>query len=73
MGKAQSRALVSSIVIEELVLTIIKGDKSTTTHYHDIELGQLGDENGLDSNQLGGELLRRLLNKIINLEKSTEL
>lgn len=70
LGKAQTRALVSSVVIKELTLTSIKDNKNTTQHFYDIELGSLGDENGLDSNQLGGELFRRLLNKLISLEKA---
>jgi len=72
LGKAQSRALVSSMVIKELILTSIKDNKSTTKHFYDIELGRLGDENGLDSNQLGGELLRRLLNKLISIENAAQ-
>ncbi len=68
LGKAQTRALISSIVIEELSLTIIKNNKSITKNFSNIELGQIGDENGLDTKQLGGELLRVLLNKLISLK-----
>jgi hypothetical protein len=55
LGKAQTRALITSIVIEELKLTTIENNKSITKNFSNIELGQIGDENGLDSNQLGGE------------------
>ena len=70
LGKAQTRALISSIVIQDLKLTTIKNNKSITKSFSNIELGQIGDENGLDTNQLGGELLRVLLNKLISLKKS---
>jgi len=71
LGKAQTRIIISSVVINELTLTSIKNNKEIQQDFQNIEFGGIGDENGIDSNQLGGELLRRLLNKVIELEKST--
>lgn len=77
LGKAQTRVIISSVVIEELTLTSIEKNKETNKEtnqsFHNIELGNFGDENGLDSNQLGGELLRRLLNKLIIIENSASI
>ncbi len=70
LGKAQTRIIISSIVINELTLTSIKNSKELQQDFQNIEFGRIGDKNGLDSNQLGGELLRRLLNKLISLEKA---
>ncbi|GAW95961.1 MULTISPECIES: hypothetical protein [Colwellia] len=73
LGKAQTRVSVSSVLIEELTLTMIKDNKVLTKRFDNIELGRLGDENGLDSNQLGGELLRRLLGELIRIEKDNSM
>lgn len=70
LGKAITRINIMSVIIDELTLTIIKGDNVITKQVKNIQLGRLGDENGLDSNQLGGELLRRLLNELINIENA---
>jgi len=72
LGKAQTRIIISSVVIDELTLTSIKNKKEVSHTFKSIELDRFGGENGLDSNQLGGELLRRLLNKVIRLEKTSE-
>ena len=71
LGKALTRVTISSVIIEELTLTIIKDKKVVTKNVKDIQLGSFGDENGLDSNQLGGELLKQILYKLISIEKST--
>ncbi|WP_057832293.1 hypothetical protein [Colwellia sp. TT2012] len=73
LGKAQTRVSVRSVLIEELTLTMIKDNKVLTKRFDNIELGRLGDENGLDSNQLGGELLRRLLGELIRIEKDNSM
>jgi hypothetical protein len=73
LGKAQNRALISSIVIEELIFTRIKDNQRITEQFYGIELDEMGDKNGLDSNQIGGELLRRLLNTFITIEKDSNL
>jgi len=71
LGKALTRVTISSVIIDELTLTIIKDNKILTKNVKDIQLGSFGDENGLDSNQLGGELLKQILYKLISIEKST--
>jgi len=71
LGKALTRVTISSVIIEDLTLTIIKDNKILTKNVKDIQLGRFGDENGLDSNQLGGELLKQILAKLISVEKST--
>ena len=77
LGKALTRVRISSVLIEELTLTIIKGDVKNneviTKHFDNIELGSLGNEDGLDSNQLGGELLKLLLKELIRLENSNTM
>lgn len=59
LGKAQIRVIISSIVIEKLTFNDI--NKETNQEFSNVELGSLGGELGLDSNQLGGELLRVIL------------
>ena len=85
LGKAQTRVSISSVIIDELTLTILKGDvkgdikgdvkdnEVLTIQFDNIELGRIGDENGLASNQLGGELLRRLLGELIRIEKTNTM
>ena len=70
LGKAQTRVIITSVIIEQLKLTIIKDNKAVTKHLKNVELGRFGDENGLASNQLGGELLKRILAQLMKLEKS---
>jgi hypothetical protein len=70
LGKAQTRVIITSVIIEQLTLTIIKDNKAVTKHLNNIELGRFGDENGLASNQVGGELLKRILSQLISIEKS---
>lgn len=71
LGKALTRVTISSVIIEDLTLTIIRDNKTLTKNVKDIQLGSFGDENGLDSNQLGGEILKQILYKLISVEKST--
>ena len=73
LGKAQTRVKVTSVVIDELTLTMFKDNKELTKHFQNINLNSIGKENGLDSNQLGGELLKQLLNELIKLEKANTL
>lgn len=73
LGKAITRVRISSVLIEELSLTIIKNNKVITKRFDNIELGRIGNEDGLDSNQLGGELLRRLLKELIRIEKANTM
>jgi hypothetical protein len=71
LGKALTRVTIKSVIIDELILTIIKDNKVVRKNVKNIQLGSFGDENGLDSNQLGGELLKQVLYKLISIEKST--
>ena len=73
LGKALTRVRISSVLIEELTLTIVKDNKEMSKQFENIELGSIGNEDGLDSNQLGGELLRRLLKELIRLEKANTM
>ncbi len=73
LGKAQTRVIITSVIIEELTLTIIKDNKAITKHLTNVELGRFGDENGLASNQLGGELLKSILSQLIKLEKANHV
>ncbi len=68
LGKAQTRLTISAISIEQLsVYTIVQGT-TNVEHFTNISLGSLGGEHGLASNQLGGELLNRLMTKAISLQ-----
>jgi len=73
LGKAQTRVIVTSVIIDELILTTLKNNQVTTKHFNNVELGPFGDESGLASNQLGGELLRQLLDKLINIDITNAL
>jgi len=70
LGKAQTRIMISSVIINELTLTSIKNNKELQQEFQNIEFGRIGDKNGIDSNQLGGELLRQILNHLIRIEKN---
>ncbi len=70
LGKALTRVKISSVIIDELTITVIKDNKALTKQFKNIQLGSFGNENGLESNQLGGELLKQILYKLISLENS---
>jgi hypothetical protein len=70
LGKAQTRIIITSVIIEQLTLTIVKNNKTITKHLQNVELGRFGGENGLASNQLGGELLKKILAQLINTEQT---
>ena len=71
LGKAETRIIVSSVIIDKLTLTSMVNNNRVTRQFTDINLGSFGDKNGLDSNQLGGELLRKLLIQLISLEQTS--
>jgi hypothetical protein len=73
LGKALTRLSIASLVIDDLTLTSIVDGKEVTQHFTQINLGRFGDDNGLDTNQLGGEILRRLLIELIRIDKSNSL
>ncbi|HBY87246.1 MAG TPA: hypothetical protein DEO86_15375 [Colwellia sp.] len=70
LGKAITRVKISSVIIDELTLTVIHETKTQTKQFKNIQLGSFGNENGLESNQMGGELLKQILAKLIKLENS---
>ena len=70
LGKALTRVKISSVIIDDLTLTVIKDNKTLTKHFNNIQLGSFGSENGLESNQLGGELLKQILNHLIRIENA---
>lgn len=69
LGKAITRVEINSIIINELKLIQIQDNEKTVKVFNDVSLGEIGDENGLASNQVGGEVLKRLFIKVSNLEK----
>ncbi len=72
LGKAQTRIIISSAIINNAKLTRIDKGQSTKIHFKNIELGSFGGEHGLDSNQLGGELLKAILNQLSILNSKHE-
>jgi hypothetical protein len=70
LGKAITRVKISSVVIDELILSVIHDNKIQTKQFKDVQLGSFGNKNGLESNQMGGELLKQILTKLIKLENS---
>ncbi len=72
LGKAQTRIIISSAIINNAKLTRIDKGQSTNIHFKNIELGSFGGEHGLDSNQLGGELLKAILNQLSILNSKHE-
>lgn len=61
LGKAQTRIAIQAVEIKNLVLNITNNGKSQTYEFHHLPLGKIGGSNGLASNQVGGELLRLIL------------
>ncbi len=70
LGKAITRVKISSVIIDELTLSVIHDNKTQTKQFKNIQLGSFGNKNGLESNQMGGELLKQILAKLIKLENS---
>ncbi|TYK64394.1 hypothetical protein [Colwellia echini] len=70
LGKATTRVKISSVIIEQLTLTTIKNNETISLPFKNISLGNIGDENGLASNQLGGELLKQLFTQLSALDKA---
>lgn len=73
LGKAITRVKISSVIIDELTLTVIHETKTQTKQFKNLQLGSFGNENGLESNQMGGELLKQILAKLIQLENSNTI
>ena len=68
LGKAQTRVIISALIINNLSFNNVIGDKVITTHQQNINLGSFGGETGLDSNQLGGELLKAISAHLMGIE-----
>jgi hypothetical protein len=64
LGKAQTRVIISSVIIEDATFTSIIAGQSINRHFKSIDLGRFGDKYGLDSNQLGGELLKAIISQL---------
>jgi hypothetical protein len=73
LGKAITRVKISSVIIDELTLNVTKNNQTQTKQFKNIQLGSFGNENGLESNQMGGELLKQILAKLIKLENSNAM
>lgn len=73
LGKAITRVKISSVIIDELTLNVTNNNQTQTKQFKNIQLGSFGNENGLESNQLGGELLKQILAKLIKLENSNAM
>ncbi|TMM47429.1 hypothetical protein [Colwellia ponticola] len=73
LGKASTRVLINAVMIDRLTLTMRQGNQIISKDFSNIALGNIGGDNGLASNQLGGELLRKLLAKLISLENANVL
>lgn len=73
LGKAITRVKISSVIINELTLTVIHDNKMQTKQFENIQLGSFGNKNGLESNQMGGELLKQILAKLIELKNSNTM
>ena len=63
LGKAKTRIAIQLIEVNKLVIHITENKQSHTTEFKNINLGSIGGVNGLASNQIGGEVLRLLLQK----------
>ncbi len=72
LGKAQTRIIISSVIIEGATLTHIIEGQSTNKYFDTIDLGRFGDKYGLDSNQLGGELLKAIISQLKVANKATK-
>jgi hypothetical protein len=64
LGKAQTRVIISSVIIEDATFNRIIAGQSINRHFKSIDLGRFGDKYGLDSNQLGGELLKAIISQL---------
>jgi len=70
LGKATTRITIAAFIIDSLeVHQINKDGKSTIQHFSNVELPVIGKEHGLASNQVGGEVLRLILDKVAQLQK----
>ncbi len=69
LGKAKTRLKILAISIEQLNIHNTEQNTTNVEHFTNVTLGSLGGEQGLASNQVGGELLNRLMTEAISLQK----
>lgn len=67
LGKALTRVKIDAIIIDTLTLHTVHDGQVVTTVLNQVSLDALGNKKGLATNQLGGEILRRLLDKLVTL------
>ena len=60
-GKPQGKINISTIMINTVVLNIVNNGLSEKIELHDVKLTAIGGQQGIISNQLGGEVLLALL------------
>ncbi|MCI2285641.1 hypothetical protein L3081_22480 [Colwellia sp. MSW7] len=60
-GKPQQKIKISTILIKNLVINSIESGVSKTTNINNVNLAAIGEQEGLSLNQIGGEILLRLL------------
>ncbi len=65
-GKTTTKIRIMSMVIHSLEVTTTKDNKRLKTHLETINLAQIGGDEGIEIQQLGGELLRILLSTAID-------
>ncbi|MBU2869167.1 hypothetical protein [Colwellia sp. E2M01] len=70
LGKATTRVKISSVIIEQLTLTTIKDNNTIVQQFNNVSLGSFGDNKGLASNQLGGELLKQIFNHLHTVDNN---
>jgi len=71
LGKATTRIIILSFTINSLEINSIARDGSKLIQkFSNVKLPIMGQEHGLASNQVGGEILRQLLQKIKQLKQN---
>ena len=71
LGKATTRITILAFTIESLEINTIHEDGSNLMrHFNNIELPVIGKEHGLASKQLGGEIIRLLLDAANQLQQT---
>jgi len=61
-GKPQQKIVISTIHIKTLELNTIQEGIINSTQKHDVNISAIGGKEGFEANQIGGEVLRHLLN-----------
>jgi hypothetical protein len=71
LGKAATRITILSFTIKSIEINnIAKDNNIRVQHFNNVTLPVVGEANGLASNQIGGEILRLLLLKLSQLQKT---